>query len=139
MKKDRLEHYALGVFPLIFLTSILYLLGTSWFSILFFFVSYAWAFALLTPNFNQKVLSRKYRYSFLRLVLNVNVFFQDLLSGIIPSSFIRVFSPFSFCLIMFMIASYSGNLIFSVLGSLVFDVIYLTYHQVKLRKKIFSC
>jgi hypothetical protein len=111
-----------AIFWLIFI-----LLDIDFINVTFFIMSYIWHFTLLVPGIRENLLKRKIKYSFLSIVVKVNYYLQLFLpTEKIPygASVVRAISPFLFSSVL-LIAGGIGNLLFTLLGSLVFEAIYL--------------
>ena len=74
-------------------------------------MSYVWHFALLTPGLKDKMLTKKQRFSFINVVVRINYY----------PSIVRALSPLIFTLVL-MIVGGSGNIIFTLLGSICFEI-----------------
>ena len=89
--------------------------------------AYIWHFSLLTPGLKEKVMSSHHRLSFLAIVVRVNHYLQIFINiKRLPyaSSFIRALSPGLFTFLLFLLGG-SGNILFTLLGSFLFEVIYI--------------
>ena len=94
---------------------------------LFFLMSYVWHFALLTPGLKEKMLTKKQRFSFINVVVRINYYLQLFIKiKKVPfgPSIVRALSPALFTLIL-MVVGGSGNIIFTLLGSVCFEVTHL--------------
>jgi hypothetical protein len=81
----------------------------------------------MVPDMRDKVLNGKIKYSFLGITVRVNHYLQLFLPvQKIPygASFVRAISPLLFSFIL-LVAGGTGNLLFTLLGSFVFELIYL--------------
>ena len=111
-----------AIFWLIFI-----LLDLDFINIIFFVMAYVWHFALMAPGVREKILTSNTRFSFLSVTIRVNHYLQMFLPAQkIPHgpSFVRALSPLIFSF-MLLVAGGSGNLLFTLFGSFVFEVIYL--------------
>ncbi len=109
-----------------------YFLDVEFINISFFIMAFFWHFALLAPGVREKVIVQKTRFSFLSLALKFNYYLQMFIpSQKIPfgPSVVRAISPLLFSFLL-MVAGGVGNLLFTLLGSLIFEVIYLRLHRV---------
>jgi hypothetical protein len=96
-------------------------------NITFFIMAFIWHFALLTPGLRQKVFNKNIKFSFIGITIRINHYLQMFLPAHkIPygPSLIRALSPLIFSFLLF-VAGGIGNLLFTILGSFVFEVIYL--------------
>lgn len=90
-------------------------------------MAFIWHFALMVPEIKEKVLSGKIRYSFLGVTVRMNHYLQVFLpANKIPfgASLVRALSPLLFSFVL-LVAGGTGNILFTLLGSFVFEVIYL--------------
>ena len=118
--------YLLFFIPLLIVVIILLFLKVLFISILFFCVAYTWHMALVTPGMREKVYSKAYRFSFLRVIFQ----WHDAGEKIFNTRdrkrvtlLLRTSSPFIFTFAVRLVAG-SGNLLFSLLASLLFETIY---------------
>lgn len=96
-------------------------------SIIFFLTAYVWHFALVTPGLKESVLKNNYRFSFLTVIVKANHYLQLFINlKRIPfsSSLIRAISPALFTFLLFIVGG-SGNILFTLLGSFCFELVYL--------------
>ena len=123
---------------------IVYLSDTHFVNQIFFLTAYVWHFALQTPGLREKVMTNHHKLSFLAMVVRLNHYLQIFINAKrLPyaSSFIRAISPASFTFLLFILGG-QGNIIFTFLGSLCFEVIYVlvkkktNYFGVSLLKNI---
>ena len=87
-------------------------------------MSYVWHFALLTPGLKDKMLTKKQRFSFINVVVRINYYLQLFIKiKKVPfgPSIVRALSPLIFTLVL-MIVGGSGNIIFTLLGSICFEI-----------------
>jgi hypothetical protein len=103
------------------------LLEIEFINITFFIMAFIWHFALLAPGLRQKVFNKNIKFSFIGITIRINHYLQMFLPAHkIPygPSLIRALSPLIFSFLLF-VAGGIGNLFFTILGSFVFEVIYL--------------
>lgn len=103
------------------------LLDFEFVNIIFFVMAYVWHFSLMAPGVREKILTSNARFSFLSVTMRVNHYLQMFLPAHkIPygPSVVRAISPLVFSF-MLLVAGGAGNLLFTILGSLVFETIYL--------------
>lgn len=103
------------------------LFNVDFLNLIFFLTAFIWHFALLTPGLKDQVLTKHDRYSFLAVAVRINHYLQIFIDPKkIPyaSSVIRAISPVLFALLLFLVGG-RGNLIFTLLGSLCFEVVYV--------------
>lgn len=108
----------------------LMLLGVQFVNLVFFMTGFVWHFALLAPGLKEKVLASKQKYSFLSVMVRVNYYLQlfiNIKRFPFTTSIVRAISPLLFTLVLLVFGG-AGNLLFTLLGSLCFEVI---YHFVK--------
>ncbi|AUN99817.1 hypothetical protein DOM21_01685 [Bacteriovorax stolpii] len=121
------RYYIISFTNLAICWGILYLLNLDFLNIIFFLTAFTWHFALLTPGLKEQILTSNNRFSFLAVVVRSNHYLQMFINlKRVPyaSSFIRAISPVIFTLLLFMVGG-KGNLLFTLLGSLCFEVVYL--------------
>lgn len=103
------------------------LVNIEFINIIFFLTAYVWHFALLTPGLKEKVMTNHHKLSFLAVVVRVNHYLQLFINiKRLPyaSSFIRALSPAMFTFLLFILGG-SGNILFTFLGSVCFEVMYV--------------
>ena len=104
---------------------------------LFFSTAFIWHFTLLTPGLREKTLLNKNKYSFLSIVVKINYYLQ-LFIRIEKFSFgpslVRAIMPLLFTCFLIVMGG-SGNVLFSLLGSLCFECV---FYFCKSSKKIIS-
>ena len=103
--------------------SIFTLLNIEFINMLFFVTTYVWHFALLTPGLKEKMITEKQRLSFISVVVRINHYLQLFIKiKKVPfgPSIVRAISPMFFTLLL-MIVGGSGNLLFTLLGSVCFE------------------
>lgn len=103
------------------------LMSVEFINIIFFMTAYIWHFSLVTPGLKEKVMSSHHRLSFLAMVVRVNHYLQIFINiKRLPyaSSFIRALSPGLFTFLLFILGG-SGNILFTILGSFIFEVLYI--------------
>lgn len=118
------RYYFVSMICFFIFYSIFSLLKIHFLNTLFFMLAYIWHFALLTPGLKEKIFTKKQRFSFINVVVRVNHYLQLLIKiDKIPfgPSIIRAISPLLFTFIL-MVAGGNGNMIFTLLGSLCFEV-----------------
>ena len=116
---------------------ILALIKVEFVNLIFFLTAFVWHFALLTPGLKEKVMTNHHKFSFLAVVIRLNHYLQIFINvKRLPyaPSFIRALSPILFTFLLFILGG-SGNIIFTILGSLAFEVAYLI---LKKHSSIFS-
>lgn len=137
---DLSKYYFLSLITLLLAWGLLSFIDLEFLNLIFFLMAFVWHFALLAPGLKQKVLTSHHRLSFLSVVMRIDHYLH-LFIGIrfnkIPfsSAFIRAFSPFFFCFLLFVFGG-SGNLLFTLLGSLVFELMYFLVYLKMLRHQI---
>lgn len=102
------------------------LINISFINIIFCMMAYIWHFSLLAPNVKEKVLKKGNRFSLLSIVFQTNYYLQMFISypkNKIRSSLVRAISPLIFTFVLYFFGG-SGNLIFTLIGSLIFESMY---------------
>ena len=93
---------------------------------MFFIMGLLWPFVLAEKNVEEKIRSRRYRFSFLKVAFKVQQFFyfisnlKDYKFKSAAYVFVRALSPFLLSMIFFLIAG-DGNPLITILGSLAFE------------------
>ena len=106
---------------------IIYLIDIHFVDQIFFLTAFVWHFSLQTPGLKEKVMTNHHKLSFLAVVVRLNYYLQLFINiKRLPyaSSLIRAISPALFTLLLFILGG-QGNIIFTLLGSLCFEVIYM--------------
>lgn len=120
------RYYFFSFIGFLIFWSLLLVTGVAFVNLVFFMTGYVWHFALLAPGLKEKALASKHKYSFLSVIVRCNYYLQLFINiKRVPysTSVVRAISPFifTFCLLVF---GGSGNLFFTLIGSLCFEVIY---------------
>jgi len=126
LEKTTMKYYAVGFIPLCVLYILFELFNIGYFNLLFFIVSYCWNFTLRSPGIEQRAASPAYKFSFIKFICFYDRFltkFEICHKNNIIRLVSRSLAPFSFTLCIF-IAAAEGNLIFSFLGSALFEFFY---------------
>lgn len=125
---DLTKYYAISFSGAVLFWFALMVMNAEFVDLIFFMTAYVWHFALLAPGLKEKNLSSKQKFSFLSIIIRMNHYLQLFINfKTIPyaSAFIRALSPLLFTLLL-LISGGGGNLIFTVLGSTIFEIIYIT-------------
>lgn len=118
------RYYLISMISFFICWSLLTIFNVEFLNTLFFMTSYVWHFTLLTPGLKEKMLTKKQRFSFINVVVRTNYYLQlfiKIKKDPFGSSIIRALSPMLFTLIL-MVVGGSGNILFTLLGSLSFEV-----------------
>ena len=90
---------------------------------IYIYLGFCWPFAILAPELNEKILVRKYRYSFIKLAFKFNSF----ICGLFPvdkqywsDPLIRSLSPLLFCMLLGFLSN-DWVFILSIVGSALFE------------------
>lgn len=121
------KYYLMSFLNLGVCWGILALLNIDFLNVIFFLTAFVWHFALVTPGLKEKVMTHHHKLSFLAVVVRLNHYLQlfiNLKKVPYSSSFIRALSPVTFTFLLFILGG-GGNLLFTLLGSFCFEVIYL--------------
>ncbi len=128
---DLTKYYAISFSGAVLFWFALMVMNAEFVDLIFFLTAYVWHFALLAPGLKEKILSgelnKGQKYSFLSIIIRINHYLQlfiNLKKFPYASAFIRALSPLLFTLLL-LISGGGGNLIFTVLGSTVFEIIYI--------------
>lgn len=138
MKLSELSRYYLIYFSTIILFWCLFILiDLDSINITFFTLAFLWHFSMMAPGIREKVLIKNNRFSFLTVAVKVNYYLQMFLpiqKFTYGPSLVRALSPLLFTFILF-VAGGTGNLLFTLWGSFVFELIYLISNKkIKVRK-----
>lgn len=131
------KFYALSLFAAAVFWILLSLCQIEFVNIIFFMTAYIWHFALLTPGLKEQVMTKHHKLSFLSIIVRGNHYLQVFINlKRLPysSSFIRTISPVLFTFLLFLLGG-TGSILFTLLGSLCFEVIYLV---IKKKTKIYD-
>jgi hypothetical protein len=93
----------------------------------FFITAFIWHFTLMAPGVREKIFTSKTRFSFLSITIRVNHYLQLFLpTHKIPCgvALVRAISPLLFTCMLFVVGG-SGNLLFTLLGSFIFECVYI--------------
>lgn len=121
------KYYLVSFLNLGICWGILALLEINFLNVIFFLTAFVWHFALVTPGLKEKVMTHHHKLSFLAVVVRMNHYLQLFINlKKIPyaSSFIRAISPVVFTFLLFILGG-GGNLLFTLLGSFCFELVYL--------------
>lgn len=112
----------------------LFLIGEYFEGIAFYGVGYCWSLTLVTPELEERVNRRKYKYSFFNLVFKLNSgieFIFEKMDNKFKEPLVRLCSPLIF---MLLILAFGAGLkgIIVLIGCLVFEVVeYLNVRFIK--------
>jgi hypothetical protein len=121
------KYYLISFINLGLCSAILLVINVEFINLIFFLTAFVWHFALQTPGLKEKVMTNHHRLSFLAVVVRVNHYLQVFINlKNIPyaTSFIRAISPAMFIFLLFILGG-SGNILFTLLGSFCFEVVYV--------------
>jgi len=125
------KYYLIFLVTVILAWALFSLLNIEFLNQIFFLMAYVWHFALMTPGLKQKVLTSYHRLSFLAVVVRIDHYlhlFIKLKKIPFEASFIRSFSPLFFTFVLFVLGG-NGNLLFTLMGSLLFEGIYVAFYK----------
>ena len=132
MKVSALSRYYFFSFvTLAIIWLVLSLMDVNFLDIVFFVTAFVWHFSLLAPGLKEKILATNQKYSFISVMVRVNHYLQLFINlKKVPhsSAFVRAISPFLFCLFLLVFGG-CGNLLFTLLGSLCFEILYLVIRK----------
>jgi len=122
------KYYFLSiVFGLIFWI-VLSLLNVEFINSIFFTMAFIWHFAFLAPEMKDYALKSKNKFSLLTVVFKLNFYLQMFIryeAFPYTASFVRAVSPLLFTFVLYLFGG-SGNLLFTFLGSIAFELVYFT-------------
>ncbi len=128
---DIARYYLVFLVTVVLSWGLLSILNVEFLNQIFFIMAFVWHFALMTPDLKQKVFASYHRLSFLSVVIRVDHYLHLFIKiEKIPfgSSLIRGLSPLLFTFILFVLGG-NGNLLFTLLGSVLFESIYLAVYK----------
>lgn len=136
---NRWIYYGAGCLALLPCTIIFELTNVSLLNMMFYFTAFIWNFAVYTPGVRTKLRdTRRYKYSFLKTIVKLEQILrlkvkQNLkIKSYWAEALFRSLIPFSFFLALFLLLGV-GNILFSTLGLLTFEVFILVFSK---RKKL---
>jgi hypothetical protein len=100
-------------------------------NVVFFILAFIWHFTLLAPGIREKVLTQNKRFSFLSVIIRANYYLQLFLPAHKIShgaALVRAISPMFFSFLLFSVGG-TGNLFFTLLGSFIFELLYLVMNK----------
>jgi hypothetical protein len=106
---------------------LLLLINVSFVNMIFALMAYVWHFALLTPGMKEMIFVRQNKMSMMSIVFKSNYYLQMFIRfEKIPftTSLVRAISPLIFTFFLLVVGG-SGNILFTLLGSLIFELVYL--------------
>ena len=121
------KYYILSFVNLGIFFGIISLLDVHFVDQIFFLTAFVWHFSLQTPGLKEKVMKNHHKLSFLAVVVRLNYYLQIFINiKRLPyaPSLIRAISPALFTFLLFILGG-QGNIIFTLLGSLCFEVMYV--------------
>lgn len=121
------KYYIISFVNLGICFGVIYLIGSHFVDQIFFLTAFVWHFSLQTPGLREKVMTNHHKLSFLAVVVRLNHYLQLFINiKRLPyaSSLIRAISPVLFTFLLFILGGH-GNIIFTLLGSLCFEVVYV--------------
>lgn len=116
---------------------ILTLMNVEFINSIFFTMAYIWHFAFLAPEMKDYALKSKNKFSLLTVVFKLNYYLQMFIryeAFPFTASFVRAVSPLLFTFVLYLFGG-SGNLLFTFLGSIAFEVIYFNFLKKIIGKK----
>ena len=125
MQTLSLNRFYILSFSLLILLSFILNLEGSTINKIFFGMGYVWCMALRTPNANEKVSRKRYRFSFYKTIWSIDTFFTELISSNkhpYAKMFLRqlpLILIFGGCCYLFEV---DGSLLFLFLGGFIFEV-----------------
>lgn len=132
--RNRFSYYGVGLGFILPVGIILSLIDTSGLNLLFVISSYLWSFTVLTPGVPEKIRSRRYRLSSLKIIykyqqlMNVRFARHSQSRFLIPLS--RTLAP-TLCFGGMSYITGGGNPLFALLGALYFELILLLIRRMK--------
>jgi hypothetical protein len=90
-------------------------------------MAYIWHFSLMAPKVKEMALTSRNKFSMLAVVFKFNFYLQMFIhikDFKYTSSLVRAISPFVFTVFLYLVGG-SGNFLFTILGSFMFELIYL--------------
>jgi len=121
---DKNRHYLEYLPVLLIVVFIFEFLPFSFLTRMYVYIGFCWPFAMTTPDLGEKILARKYRYSFIKFTFLFNNFLCEtfqLEKKYLSDPLMRSISPFMFCAVLgiiagdwFFFASFFGSVLFEL-------------------------
>ena len=108
---------------LFILTLLLWGVSLNYSTLNFIILGFCWNFTLRAPSIREKMLLRKYKFSFLKMVFRFDNFLSSLSEKYWTQTLIRSLPPLLISLLAFVISS-DGWFFLTLLGSAYFELIY---------------
>lgn len=121
------KYYIISFVNLGICFGVVYLIASDFVDQIFFLTAFVWHFSLQTPGLREKVMTNHHKLSFLAVVVRLNHYLQIFINiKRLPyaPSFVRAISPALFTFLLFILGGH-GNIIFTLLGSFCFEVVYV--------------
>jgi hypothetical protein len=118
------RYYFFSLILLMLMSFIFFITDISYNYFIFFILAYIWHFALAMPDLKRKVLTTYHKLSFLAVIVRFDHYLHIFIpykGNRILNSIVTAFSPLCFAL-MLSLFSNSVSFIFTIFGSLVFEI-----------------
>lgn len=102
------RYYLKGLVPFLLLVLIVELIPLDIMARFFIYIGYIWPYSIETPGLKEKIQNPKYRFSFMRLVFNLDYFLGEFSSKLSPAHGTKIkmaLAPFIYCSIMSFVVS----------------------------------
>ncbi len=135
INRSRFKYYGLGLSGFLPLFLVLWAFSIDVLGMLFVTSCYLWSFTALTPGVAERIRSRRYRWSFLKVIFKYNQLISIRMARkryswiIIP--LLRALAPVLFFGLM-AIFTKAGNPLYAVLGALYFELIYFAIGRLRI-------
>lgn len=108
---------------LIILTTLLWGVNLNYSSLNFIILGFCWNFTIKAPSLRERILLRKYRFSFLKFIFRLDDFLASFSDNYWKSTLLRSLPPLLISLFSFILSS-RGWFFLTLLGSAYFEFVY---------------
>lgn len=118
LKKDLIRYYLLVFLPFLFVWAILKGVGVAWYNQLLVTMAYFWPVTVNAPGVSERVYSKKYRFSLLRLIYLFDLIFKKMgkkFKIFLAAKIISSLAPIVFGVTLVLISKF-GDPLFIIFG-----------------------
>ncbi len=123
--KDLIRYYLLVFIPFLFIWAILKGIGVTWYNQLLYTMAFFWPVTVNAPRIFERVNSKKYKFSLLRMIYLFDQIFKKLgkkFKIFLTSKIISSLAPLVFGVSLVLISKF-GDLLFVVFGVILAEAI----------------
>jgi len=116
--KDLIRYYLLVFIPFLFIWAILKGIGVSWYNQLLYTLAFFWPVTVNAPRIVERVTSKKYKFSLLRMIYLFDQIFKKLgqkFKIYLTSKIVSSLAPLVFGVTLVLLSKF-GDLLFLVFG-----------------------